>query len=239
MVITAIKKTDSGLAIVEYQFHEWLRNQVGMKLAVVTDGTLDYMMSGRKANLIRREIKLDNNPYFLYHDKTIEFHNPPIRGSHDIKGSPDSSAEYFIYDDATGILFQHLPRGSTSRNYHTKGNEIFYNLAGDCRVCNCLYTVNSYKGDIVLKKKIPFIVKPYECHQLHASLNPVVNIILMPPGVGRSDHHYPEKCIKELYFLLAPNTKKLCYLPRFSRREDVLLLPRKAIGVEKQLHLSL
>lgn len=210
MAIATVIQTDSGFKIVDWQLHDLLQNETSIRLAVIEnkskDDFFDYVVSRRLGNILKGgEIEIGDKYYFLYYDKGIEFHDPPIRGAHGIKDSPDSSAEYFIYDDKTGILFQYLPRGSTSRNYHTRGDEIFYNLGGDCRLCKCFYPTKNYQGDVLLEKETPFIVRPYECHQLHASSTPVVNIILMPPGVGRSDHHYPEACIKQLYFLLPQN----------------------------------
>lgn len=196
MVITTVKETDSGLNVVKYEPNELLSHlyKEKTKLAIVptdVDSSIRRRLEGR---LDRITIIPDGIPYFLYHDRNIEILNPPR------KGSEGSAAKYYIWDNETGLLLQYIPtNSSTSCNFHTKGPEKFYNIEGDCRVCVCRVN-NHYEGDKTLRKE-SLTVSPYHSHKLHSSSESVINIILMPPGVGTSDHNYPEKCMKDLYLL--------------------------------------
>ena len=198
MEITAVIEKKSVLDVAEFNLNYLLKHIDDVKLAVLQDMEADCVVTRLTGKYLeRREIRRDG--VVVYHSGDIEFHDPPK------EGSEGSAAKYYVWDDRTGILLQRIPPNScTSHNLHKKGPERFYSIKGRCYICVCYYPDLStedifYKGDISLNSiNPPFVVEPYHCHQLHSLSDPAFNIILMPPGVGRSDHHFPKKCYKEL-----------------------------------------
>jgi hypothetical protein len=192
MEITAVIQEKSGANIVKLDSKKLLDSVNSIKLAFVPSKDLDLATRKEVERLLkRRKIKIDGTDYVIYHDKNVKIHDPPISS-----GSPNSDAKYYVWDDKSGLLFQFIPKKSkTSCNYHKKGNEKFYNLLGDCYVCFCNGKKDSHKTKFLNGNS--FTVKPRQCHQLYTSSKPAINIILMPPQIGRSDHHYLKKCIKE------------------------------------------
>ena len=191
--VVSVIQNGSGLTVVEYRPEELLRHQSRIKLIVAKDLPIDPSI---ERNILRglgkAEVTFGGSTYFLYPNRAIKVNDPPERGS------PGSLAKYPIFDERSGIFFQLLEEYS-SCNFHTAGDEGLYSLNGDVRVCRCLYNDEIYEGYVNLKNGCLSYMKPGECHKLEAS-NSAVNIGLMLPGVGRKDHHYPERCIKELLY---------------------------------------
>lgn len=203
MEITAVIEKTSGLDVAKFNLNDLLNHIDDVKLVVLQDMEADCVVRRSTGKYLERA-EISSDDIVLFHSRDIEFRSPPKRSE-----SPKSAAEYYIWDDKTGILLQRIPPYSyTSFNLHTKGSELFYNIKGKCRICICYYPDLKtskgafYKGDISLNDINPFTAESYHCHKLHSLSSSVFNIILMPPSVGTSDHHYPERCIKELSYLL-------------------------------------
>lgn len=193
--LVSVVQNDSGLTVVEYRPDQLLENLPRTKLIVAKDLPISPSIEQRLLEKLEKyKVEFNGSKFSFYPDKGIKFHESPE------PGSPGSLAKYLIFDEATGI-FVHELKGHTSCNYHTLynalGSEGHYNVSGKVRVCRCLYNDEIYEGYIDLRSGVLYYVKPGECHISEAS-TPAVNIGLMLPGVGRRDHHYPERCIKKL-----------------------------------------
>lgn len=190
ITITTVVRENSGLTVTQYNPRELLTRLDTIELAVVPSTVEELLIRKEVGKRLERvEITLNHTGYLIYHDKNIEFHRPPL------KGSGGSHAKYYVWDEEKGLALQRIQHLHTSCNYHTKGSEKFYSISGSSLVCICSCRDNSHMRDVILKNGEPLIIDPYYCHRLTV-LCPTLNIILMPPGVGRTDHHYPEICYK-------------------------------------------
>jgi hypothetical protein len=192
MRIIVFLQEHSNTSIVKCDSKKLLNYMDSVKFVFIPAKDLDLATRKRiEKNLERKQIKIDGNTYVIYHDKNMKIQDPPKSS-----GSPNSDAKYFVFDDETGLLVQFIPQNSkTSCNYHKEGNERFYNLLGDCNICSCNGKKGSHNTHNLNGNS--FTVESNHCHQLSTSSESAINIVLMPPGVGVSDHHYLKKCIKE------------------------------------------
>jgi hypothetical protein len=193
MPMTTVAQENSGLTIKECDLDELFERLVNVKLTITQSYTtdrliIDHLIRQEMENFLeRRKLLVDGITHFLYFDKNIRFHDPPIPS-----GSPNSDARYYIWDNNTGLLLQKIPPYSTtSCNFHRITDESFHNFEGEVYIClpeeekllngSCHVTTN-------------------QCHRLYTSSEPAINIILTkPPGLGITDHYHPEKCVKELW----------------------------------------
>lgn len=196
MQITAVVQENSGFNVSRFDLKELLGHIDDVKLAVFQDMDVDCLVAKQVGKHFEM-VEMPRDDVVLFHDKSIKIHSPPIPS-----GSDKSSAEYFVWDEDTGILFQRIPANKyTSCNYHTKGDERFYNIKGKSSICICRPSNNYFEGFKNLENGNSVFMSSGYCHGLYAPSGPSYNIILMPPGTGRSDHHYPDRCPKQ-YFLL-------------------------------------
>jgi hypothetical protein len=192
MTITTVIQTDSGLDVVQYKADELLNRLNTVMLAISPGECYDSLIKKTAEKSLKRLVLIhDGIDYPLYYNKAIKFHDPPI------SGSPGSAARYYVWDESSGLALQIIRDGVTSCNRHTKGHEKFYSVLGESHVCICSYGNNSPTGDVTLKEGNSLILYPNYWHRLDA-LSPALNILLMSPGAGRSDHHYPERCVRGL-----------------------------------------
>lgn len=205
MEITTVIQENSGFSVAQFNLKELLERIEDVKLAIFQNIGVDCLVT----RPIEKHLKMGeipNEDIVLFYSRDIETCFPPIRGTN------TSAAEYFVWDEDTGILFQRIPTNRyTSCNYHTIGVEKFYNIKRKSSICVCLPEKNSFEGFENLENGNSVIMPPGYCHSLYAPSGPAYNVILMPPGTGRSDHHYPEKCPKQLHFLL-PERCRECYV---------------------------
>jgi len=182
-----VMQEKSNLTVSRFTLNEFMKRIDDVKLAVLKDEEAECAVSRLTKKHMERA-SIDKN-VVVYHNGLLKFHNPPIAS-----GSPGSDARYHIWDEDTGLLLQYLPKDShTSCNYHRDGSEMFYNVSGICYICFC----DGKDNNVKLLKGSSFNISPYFPHKLGALYGPAVNIILMPPKSGMSDHHYLKKCIKE------------------------------------------
>ena len=192
MRITAVVQENSRFNVVQYGLDNLSKNLDKVIFMFVPSLSLDSSVRETiEKRLKRRLVAIDGANYVVYYSKGMTFRDPPTSS-----GSPNSSAIYFIFDDKTGLLLQLIPPNSkTSCNYHKKGSERFYSLLGDCDICSCngkkdSHNIHNLNGNT-------FTVESNHYHQLSTLSKSAINIVLMPPGSGMSDHHYSKKCIKE------------------------------------------
>lgn len=200
MTITTVVQENSGLAIKECEFDELFRLLINVKLAITQSDTIDCLIEQKMGKFLeRRTLPVDGIPHFLYLDTKIKYYDIPLPIS---KGS---GGVYHIKDFGLGLLLQLLSKDRySSCNFHTRnfnndhnnGSEYFYPLTEGYKMCTCSYNERIFNGEKNLKPKEVFSVGSYECHRGYALSNSVLNIILMPPGAGVSDHNYPEICIR-------------------------------------------
>lgn len=203
MQIPVVVEKSDGFAVEDMSSACLIDNKRNVMLAVVQDKETDFFLRKFGPKRLKRLATIDNN-IRLYHNG-LHTYNPPRGGS-----SPESFARYPVWDEDTGILFQILKAGrSTSCNFHTKGPELYYPVSGYFDICECNYLSKMDKGHRYLERGKLSSVEPFYCHRGCALSGDTYTIILMPPGVGTSDHHHPEICVKNLYLIPERSMEKL------------------------------
>jgi hypothetical protein len=185
MQINAVVRKTQNLTSVKYNPEELLNNLDIVELAFIPTFDVDSLIrKTAEKHLKRVVISPDKITFSLYHNGSTEILDPPMLGS------PGSDAKYYIWNEENGLLLQFIPKYSkTSCHYHEITSEFFSNLAGYCRICS-LGVEKILNGN-------SSIIKPYQCHQLHTSSTPAINLILMnPSGLGKTDHHYLKECVE-------------------------------------------
>lgn len=196
MQISVVVKTPDGFTVENTCFSRLMDIEKDVMLAVVQDKETDYFLRKFPPKRLKRMATI-GNVITLYHNG-LHTYRPPRPGS-----SPESHARYPIWDDDTGILFQILKWGKlTSCNFHTKGPELYYPVSNCLDICECNYMSKIDMGYRKMERGELSSVEPFYCHRGRALYGDTYTIILMLPGVGTSDHHYPEICVKKLPLLI-------------------------------------